>query len=243
MDPRTLFKLSYGIYVVSSKLGDLLNGQIANTVFQVTSEPQTIAVCINKQNLTHEFIEKSKVFAVSILGKSAPMPLMGRFGFKSGRELNKFEETRFRPGQTGAPIVLENSIGFVEAEVVGSLSVGTHTIFVGKVVNAEPLADEEPMTYAYYHEVKRGKSPKTAPTYIKEEPGKQVEGKAADTKREQSMEKTMQKYKCTVCEYVYDPAKGDPDSGVKPGTPFEKLPADWVCPVCGADKSAFEKVS
>jgi rubredoxin len=84
------------------------------------------------------------------------------------------------------------------------------------------------MTYAYYHEVKRGTSPKSAPTYVS----------AVDKVEDQKMDK----YKCSVCGYVYDPAKGDPDSGVKPGTPFEQIPADWLCPVCGAEKSAFEKM-
>jgi rubredoxin len=95
------------------------------------------------------------------------------------------------------------------------------------VVDADIIKDDEPMTYAYYREIKGGKSPKTAPTYIKEELKKEVG--------------IMQKYKCTVCGYVYDPEKGDPDSGIKPGTPFEELPDNWVCPVCGADKSLFEK--
>jgi flavin reductase (DIM6/NTAB) family NADH-FMN oxidoreductase RutF len=73
MDTKTLHKVSYGLYVVSSKMGEKVNGQIANTVFQVTSEPPTIAVSINKENLTHEFIEKSKVFTISILSKETPM--------------------------------------------------------------------------------------------------------------------------------------------------------------------------
>jgi rubredoxin len=102
---------------------------------------------------------------------------------------------------------------------------GSHTIFVGQVRDCGILnADEEPMTYAYYHEVKRGKSPKTAPTYQAPD---NVEGEG--------------RYTCLVCGYVYDPEKGDPDSGVKPGTKFTDLPADWTCPICGADKSMFEK--
>ena len=83
------------------------------------------------------------------------------------------------------------------------------------------------MTYAYYHQVKGGKTPKAAATYLKEPLKKGV----AD----------MEKFRCTVCGYVYDPEKGDPDSGVKPGTPFEELPDDWVCPLCGAAKEKFEK--
>lgn len=223
MTLKILYKLSYGLYLVSSKRDDKFNGQIANTVFQTTSEPPTIAVSINKKNLTYEFIKKSKVFTVSILSKDTPMKFIGHFGFKSGREIDKFKDVNYKIGITGAPIVLENSLGYLEAEVTGEMDVGTHTLFIGKIVGAEITKDEEPMTYAFYHQVKRGRAPKTAPTYIKEEV------------------KKMDKYICTVCGYVYDPDKGDPESGIKPGTPFEELPDDWVCPVCGAGKDQFEK--
>jgi len=227
VNSKTLYKISYGLYVVSSKKDGKFNGQIANTVFQITAEPPVIAVSINKKNLTHEFIQKSKVFTVSILSKETPMRFIGHFGFKSGRELDKFKDLNYKVGISGAPFILENTIGYIEAELIGNNDVGTHTIFIGKVIDAQILKDDEPMTYAYYHEVKRGTSPSSAPTYIKEEKKKE-KGK-------------MIKYKCTVCGYIYDPEKGDPDSGIKPGTPFEELPDDWVCPVCGASKDAFEK--
>ena len=227
MNSKTLYKISYGLYVVSSKKDGKFNGQIANTVFQITAEPPVIAVSINKKNLTHEFIQKSKVFTVSILSKETPMRFIGHFGFKSGRELDKFKDLNYKVGISGAPFILENTIGYIEAELIGNNDVGTHTIFIGKVIDAQILKDDEPMTYAYYHEVKRGTSPSSAPTYIKEEKKKE-KGK-------------MIKYKCTICGYIYDPEKGDPDSGIKPGTPFEELPDDWVCPVCGASKDAFEK--
>ena len=93
-------------------------------------------------------------------------------------------------------------------------------------MEAEVLREGEPMTYAYYHQVKRGTTPKTAPSYIEEK-------KEAKPK--------MAKYECTVCGYIYDPELGDPDGGVKPGTPFEEIPDDWVCPLCGAQKSDFTK--
>jgi len=227
MDPKTLHKIGYGMYVVSSKRDKKFNGQIANTVFQVTAEPPAIAVCINKQNLTHEFIKESKVFTISILSKKTSMVFIGRFGFRSGRELDKFKGLDYKVGLTGAPVVLENSVGYLEAQVIDNMDAGTHTLFVGKVVDAMIIKDEEPMTYAYYHQVKRGKSPETAPTYIKEKNQKEV--------------KKMEKYRCTVCGYIYDPEKGDPDSGIKPGTPFEELPDDWVCPVCEVGKDQFEK--
>lgn len=94
MNLKALHKLSYGMYIVSSKSGEKFNGQIANTVFQVTSEPPTVAVSINKQNLTHDFIEESKVFNVSILSEEAPFTFIGHFGFKSGRDMDKFDGVR-----------------------------------------------------------------------------------------------------------------------------------------------------
>lgn len=169
MNLKTLHKISYGLYVVSSKRDEKFNGQIANTVFQVTAEPPNIAVSINKENLTHEFIRKSKVFTASILTKETPLKFIGHFGFKSGKEWEKFKDVNYKLGVTGAPIVMVNTIGYLEAEVINSLDAGTHTIFIGKVVAAEIIKDEEPMTYAYYHEVKRGTTPETAPVYIKEE--------------------------------------------------------------------------
>jgi len=145
------------------------NGQIANTVFQATSEPATIAVCINKQNFTHEFIRESRVFVVSVLSKDTPLKFVGHFGFRSGRDLDKFKGMNYKVGRTGAPIVLDQAIAYIEAEVIKEVDGGTHTIFIGKVVDAEILTSEEPMTYAYYHEIKRGVTPKAAPTYIKGE--------------------------------------------------------------------------
>ena len=96
MNKSAFYTLSYGLYVVSSCSGDKLNGQIANTAFQVTSEPATIGVSINKLNLTHDFIRESKKFSVSILSTAAPMDFIGRFGFKSGRDINKFEGMQYR---------------------------------------------------------------------------------------------------------------------------------------------------
>ncbi|MCD6239585.1 MAG: rubredoxin [Thermotogae bacterium] len=226
MNPKALYKIGYGMYVVTSKMDGKLNGQIANTVFQVTSEPPTIAVSINKQNLTHEFIQKSKAFGVSILSKEAPLKLIGHFGFKTGKEIDKFKDVSYKTGVTGVPIPQDYVTAYLEIEVVNTVDAGTHTIFIGRLANAEVINNEEPMTYAYYHESKRGRAPKTAPTYIEED--EKGDGK-------------MKKYKCKVCGYVYDPEKGDPDSGIKPGTTFEELPDDWVCPVCGAGKEEFEE--
>ena len=227
MNHRALHKIGYGLYVVGSRKGDRLNGQIANTVFQITSEPPTIAVSINKNNLSHEFIKESKVFTVSVLSQDTPLSFIGHFGFKSGRDIDKLEGINYKTGETQAPVVTDNTLAYLEARVIQEIDAGTHTIFVGELAEAEVLKEGEPMTYAYYHQVKRGTTPKTAPSYIEEK-------KEATPK--------MAKYKCTVCGYIYDPELGDPDNGVAPGTPFEELPDNWVCPVCGVGKSEFEKM-
>ena len=164
MNTKALWKISYGIYIVSSRKDNKFNGQIANTVFQITSEPPTIAVSICKTNLTHEYITASKIFTASILSQEAPMQFIGNFGFKCGRNIDKFKDIKYKAGVTGAPIVLDYSIGYLEAEVISAMDVGTHTIFVGQVVDAEIMNEKEPMTYDYYHKIKGGKPPKSAPT-------------------------------------------------------------------------------
>lgn len=227
MDLKALHTISYGLYVVGSRRGDKLNAQIANTVIQVCSAPPTIAVCINRGNLTHEFIHASRAYTASILSQDAPLNFIGTFGFKSGRDSDKLEGVNYKTGSTGAPIVLDHAVAFLEAKVTDHLDTGTHTIFVGELVDAGILGDAEPMTYAYYHQVKRGTTPKTAPSYVEEK-------KEGDTE--------MAKYKCSVCGYVYDPANGDPESSTPPGTAFDDLPEDWTCPVCGAAKDEFEKM-
>jgi len=233
LDTKALFKLSYGVYLVCSSDGEKVNGQIANTIFQITSEPITVAISINKNNYTHQFIDKGKNFSVSILSEQTPLQFIGNFGFKSGREINKFENIKYEKGVSGAPIVKDFSVAILEFRVINKFDLSTHTLFIGELVESFIVDDkQQPMTYSFYHEVKKGKTQKNAPTYIEEK----VENV---TKKEEKMEK----YKCEVCGYVYDPQVGDPDGGIKPQTPFENLPDDWVCPVCGASKSEFIKES
>ncbi|MBN1376543.1 MAG: rubredoxin [Dehalococcoidia bacterium] len=226
MDSKALHYLTYGLFVVSSVKDNKFNCQIANTVIQICSEPQIISAVINKNNLTHEYISSSKVFSASILSIETPIKFIGNLGFKSGRDTDKFADLKYKPGVTGAPVVLDYTLATLEAQVLNQIDIYTHTIFLGKLVNAEMISSGEPMTYAYYQQVKRGTTPKTAPSYIAE-------------KKEEKIE--MDKYECSVCGYIYDPEKGDPDSGIKPGTRFEDLPDDWTCPVCGASKDQFKK--
>ena len=229
MNLKALHKISYGLYIVCSRDGKKFNGQIANALFQVSSKPPTVALSINKQNLTHDYIKKSNVITISILTQDTPMKFIGLFGFKSGREIDKLNQVKYKLGTTEVPIVLDYALAYLEAEILELIDVGTHTIFVGKIVYVDIINEEEPMTYAYYHQIKGGYSPKTAPTYSGE----------VDKPIKEGLK--MNKYVCTVCGYVYDPDKGDPDNGIEPGTKFEDLSDDWVCPICGATKDAFKK--
>jgi len=101
MNTKALYSLTYGLFVVSSFKGNKFNGQIANTVIQVCSEPQVIQCIINKNNLTHDYVNNSRVFAVSILARETPLNFIGGFGFKSGRDVDKFAGINFKVGKTG----------------------------------------------------------------------------------------------------------------------------------------------
>ena len=226
MNLTALHSISYGLYVIASQDGHRLNGQIANTVFQISNDPPTLAVSINKQNLTHEFVVNSRWFTVSVLSQQAPLSLIGQFGFKSGRDIDKFAGINYRTTSRGLPYLAEHALAWIEAELIQDIDVGTHTIFIGKIAGADVLGQGSPMTYAYYHQVKRGGTPPSAPTHIKDE-----------------RRTGMDKYVCTVCGYEYDPAAGDPENDIEPGTGFEDLPDDWVCPVCGVGKDQFKKIS
>ena len=227
MDLKGLYKISYGVYVVTSGKKGRCNGQIANTVVQISSQPAMVAVSINKQNYTHELIKQSGVFAVSVLSKDTPLSFIGNFGFKCGRDFNKFEGIDYKVGETGTQIVLNHAAAYFESKVVNEIDAKTHTIFMGEIVDTQLLSDETPMTYDFYHQIKRGTTPKSAPTFVQTEEKEEVKDNA--------------KYVCRMCGYVYDPVLGDPDAGIQPGTPFEKLPENWVCPICRAAKNQFDR--
>ena len=149
-----LFKISYGLFVVGSIKDDKVNAQTCNTVFQITSDPITVAVGINKRNLTWEYIEASGVLSVNILGQDGH-DLVKHFGFQSGHKVDKFKDFEFTRGLTGSPLI-SNSAAQFEVQVLfdKSVDMGTHTLYVGEVVAGKALADREPMTYAYYRQTK-----------------------------------------------------------------------------------------
>lgn len=165
---KALWDISYGVYIVTSLMGDKKNGQIVTTAFQVTSDPPKVAVCINKQTLTHQYISSSKKMGICVLEQDTPMTFIGTWGFKSGRDIDKFQDVNYKTGDnTGLPLVLDNVLSVMELEVSSEQDVGTHTIFIGDVLSTEVIKDGTKLTYEYYQKEKKGKSPKTAPTYNK----------------------------------------------------------------------------
>ncbi len=209
MSKNPLRDLSYGVYAVTTKAEGKAAGCIANSVMQITSKPATVAVSVNHDNFTNGIIKASKSFAISILPEDVDVNVIGTFGFKSCRDTDKFASLPFT--EKSAIPVYDKACGYLVCKVISELETETHTIFLGEVIDSGELCGGAPMTYAYYHNVIKGKSPKNAPTYIEEN--------ASD-----------EKWVCSICGYEYS---GD--------TPFESLPDDYKCPICTVPKSMFKK--
>lgn len=220
-----LFKISYGLYIVSSGDRNRGNGFISNTVFQVTAEPPAFAICCNKNNYTAEFLQRSGVFSVSVLHTGASPDLFGWFGYRTGKDLDKMQGLNVIYGErTGVPVVLNDSIAFLECRITRTIDVGTHLLFIGELLHSAVLDDtRDPITYAYYRQTRKAVAPKNAPTYVDKS---KLEAKIQTT--------AYKKYECTACGYIYDEAIE--------GKKFADLPSDWVCPSCGTPKEDFIEV-
>ena len=166
MNKSAFYQLSYGVYVVSTWDKGRATGCTANSAMQITSEPATIAVSINHDNYTNQCIQDTGTFAISILGENSKPGIIGTFGFKSGRDNDKFDEVDY--AVKGFLPVVTDACAYITCEVIDKMETSTHTVFLGKVLDADILKKDTPMTYSYYHNVIKGKSPKNAPTYIAE---------------------------------------------------------------------------
>ncbi|MDR1458685.1 MAG: flavin reductase family protein [Bacteroidales bacterium] len=168
MDINSFSKLTYGIYIVSSGDEEVKNAFIATAVFQVTAIPEKIAIVSNKDNYTTTIIQQKQAFGISVLKQNYTPTIMGNFGFRSGRDFNKFEKCKHIMGTTTAiPIVLEDTIAWFECVLEQEIDVGTHILFIGKVIDCVTISEQDtPLTYRYYHETKKGITPKNAPSHI-----------------------------------------------------------------------------
>ncbi len=219
MNKKTFFNMSYGVYVVTTMDGDRPTGCVANSIMQITSSPATVAVSMNHDNYTNACMDKTGVFAFSILTEKSDPALIGGFGFRSGRDADKFEEVDYQM-VAGAP-VLKDCCGYVVCRIIDRMETSTHTVFLGEVLEAENQPGSvKPMTYAYYHDVIKGRSPKNAPTYVEPEEETQT---AAETAPEEA-KPAVSRWVCGVCGYVYE---------------VETLPPDFHCPICGVGAERF----
>ncbi len=153
MDNKAMYKLSYGLFVLTAKDGDKDNGCIINTAIQAASEPNQISICVNKANYTHDMILKTMAFNVSIISESADFSLFKRFGFASGRDTDKFDGfSDYKTGSNGIRYITAGTNAYISVKVDKTMDLGSHTMFVGTITDMEVLSDTASATYAYYFE-------------------------------------------------------------------------------------------
>lgn len=222
-DKQAFHSLSYGMYVIGARCDGRDYGCVANTFAQVTSSPLQVSVALNKENATTAAVRQAGRFTASCLSEQADMQLIGTFGFHTSTELDKFAQHASARDEAGMPYVAEQCCAWFSARVVSELDLGTHVLFVGEVQECAKVADAAaPMTYAFYHQVKGGKTPPKASSYLGEEQP------AAAPAKSNGAEQPKVAWRCTICghmEYV------------------DELPDDFVCPVCGVGKEFFERLN
>jgi len=177
MDPKALFKISYGLYVLTAREMGKDNGCIINTVMQVANDPDRIAISVLKSNLTHDMIAHTGAFCVSALTQEAPFSLFQRFGMVSGRKTNKFAGFPYVDRTPSTQFYLTSYANmYLTAVVTQEIDLGTHTMFIAEITDSAVLSDAPSCTYTYYQE------------NIKPKPKK----------------KEVTQWECTVCGYVYE---------------------------------------
>ena len=155
IDQTAFFSLSYGLYIVGATDGERRAACVANTFQQVTSSPLQVSVALNKENATTDVILDSGRFTVSCLAQDATMELIGTFGFRCSTDLDKFASCETGVDAAGVPFVAEQCVARFSVRVVQAVNLGTHILYIGEVEEAEKLCAGDPMTYAYYHLVRR----------------------------------------------------------------------------------------
>jgi len=179
IDPSVMFKLSYGLFVLTARDEDKDNGCIINTVMQITASPLRIIIAVNKANFTHDMILKTKSFNISVLSETAPFSIFQQFGFSSGKDKDKFKDCGYSDRAANGIRYISGYVNCViSANVVNSYDYGTHTLFTADVTQSFVLSDEKSVTYQYYFEI------------IKPKPQAQKEVKKG--------------YVCKICGYVHE---------------------------------------
>lgn len=179
MDNNAMFKLSYGLFVLTAKDGKKDNGCIINTAIQAASTPNQICISIDKSNFTHDMVKKTGEFTVSIISCNANFELFEHFGFTSGRDTDKFKDfTDCKRGKNGILYITRHTNAFISVKVEKTVDLGSHTVFIGKITDLETLSDSPSATYQYYFDS------------IKPKPQKKSNGKTV--------------WRCIICGYEYE---------------------------------------
>ena len=181
MDKKAMYKLSYGLFVLTAKEGDKDNGCIINTAIQAASTPNQISICVNKANYTHDMISRTGEFTVSVISQKASFDLIKHFGFQTGREVNKFADfTSCERGANGIYYITQGTNAYISVKVTKTEDIGSHTMFIGEITDMEVLSEEASATYEYYMNNIKPKP---------EEVGKTSDGQTV--------------WRCKICGYEY----------------------------------------
>lgn len=180
IEKEAMFKITYGLYMLTTTDGSKQNGCIVNTVSMLTDNPKRIVVFVNKANYSEELLRKTGIFNVSVLTESAPFEIYKQFGFVSGRDKDKFEEGRYATSENGLYYLPEHTNAVISAKVTDALDYGTHTLFVAEVTEAKTLSTEKSVTYDYYQ------------SNVKPKP------------QAQKAEGTKKKWVCKICGYTHE---------------------------------------
>lgn len=202
MNEKTMQKFSYGLFVLTSNDGQKDNGCIINTGLQLTSQPQKVGIAVNKANYSHDVIANTRKFNLCILSEEADFSLFQRFGFQSGRDVNKFDGfDDYKKGYNDLPIITKGTNAYISAWVDQIIDLGTHSLFIGMVTDMDILNQVPSATYTYYHQ------------HIKPKPEKKSSQKTA--------------WRCKICGFVYE-GETLPDDYIcplckHPASDFEKI--------------------
>lgn len=185
MDNKAMYKLSYGLFVLTTKVGDKVNGCITNTAIQVASDPNQISFAINKANYTHDLVMESNKANISVISEEATFDLFKHFGFQSGRDTNKFENfSDYKLAENGIPYITKGTNAYFSIDVTQTVDLGSHTLFIGVPTDMVVLSSAASATYAYYQDNIKPKA-SAAPA-------------AAD-----KLPEGVHKWRCKICGYEY----------------------------------------
>lgn len=241
-----LFKITYGLYVLSARDGDKYNACIINTLAQQTSNPEKLSITVNKLTYTHSMVQKTGFCSCAVIGNDATIDLIQGFGMRSGREVNKFDGIDAASTNNGCLVPIKGIIGYFDLKVIEEIDMGSHTMFVCEATDKVVFKDEVAMTYAYYRAnllKKKDQAKKEAYIcticgYIHEGPipddficpickkdksffAPYAEEKKEDTSIKEDVGK--ESYYCTVCAYVH----------------YGPIPDDIICPICKHGRDVF----